>query len=123
MLNFSLRSHPDVLFGYSTSHVELIIRVENNGTVPMWAEADVSVPEHISLAPNGPLHKGRIRLGIIGKKESLEKSVRVYSTMQTAPLIYRCNAVLYLFNKDGVIDTRLEKPIDIRCEKKRDASL
>lgn len=123
MLSFSLRSHPDVLFGYSTSHVELIMRVENNGTVPMWAEADISVPEHVSLAPNGPLHKGRIRMGIIGKKECLEKSVRVYSTMQTAPQIYRCNATLYLFNKDGVIDTRLEKPIDVRCEKKKEASL
>jgi len=123
VVNLSLRCHPEVLFGYSSSHVELILRVENNTLHPLWAEADVNVPEHISLAPGAPLKKGRVRVGIIGKKEFLEKSVRVYSTTLTSPQIYRCNITLYVFNKDGVIDTRLEKPVDIRCEIKKEASL
>ena len=123
VVNLSLRCHPEVLFGYSSSHVELIMRVENTTGHPLWAEADVSVPENISLAPGAPLKKGRVRVGIVGKKEFLEKSVRVYSTTLASPQIYRCNVVLYVFNKDGVIDTRLERPVDIRCEVKKEASL
>lgn len=123
MVNLGLRCHPEVLFGYSTSYVELILRVENSGEHPVWAEADVSVPELISLAPGGPLKKGRVRIGIIGKKEFLEKSVRVYSSSLTSPQVYRCNVTLYVFSKDGVIDTRLDKPVDVRCEVKKEASL
>ena len=123
VVKFSLRCHPEVLFGYSSSHVELIMRVENITDHPLWAEADVCVPENISLAPGAPLKKGRVRIGIIGKKEYLEKSVRVYSTTLASPQIYRCNVILYVFNKDGVIDTRLERPADIRCEVKKEASL
>ncbi len=123
VVNLSLRCHPEVLFGYSSSHVDLIMRVENNTDHALWAEADVVVPENISLAPGAPLKKGRVRVGIIGKKEYLEKSVRVYSTNLASPQIYRCNVVLYVFNKDGVIDSRLEKPADIRCEMKKEASL
>jgi hypothetical protein len=123
VVNLSLRCHPDVLFSYSSSHVELIMRVENIGDHPVWAEADVMAPEHVSLAPGGPLKKGRVRVGIVGKKEFLEKSVRVYSTTLASPQIYRCNIILYIFNKDGIIESRIEKPVDVRCEVKKEASL
>ena len=99
------------------------MRVENTGNHPVWAEADILVPEHISLALGVQLKKGRVRVGIVGKKEFLEKSVRVYGNSLTSPQIYRCNVVLYVFNKDGVIDSRVEKPVDVRCEVKKEASL
>lgn len=119
----SARYHPDVLFGYSSSHVELIIRVENPSLHQVWAEADVSVPEKLSLSPNNALKKGRVRIGIVGSKEFLEKAVKVYGTQTTGPQVYRCNVTLYLFNRDGVIDKRIEKPVDLRCELKKEASL
>jgi hypothetical protein len=123
VVNLTLRCHPEVLFSYLASHVELILRVENTGAHPVWAEADILVPERISLAPGADLKKGRVRVGIVAKKEFLEKSVRVYATSMTSPQIYRCNVVLYVFNKDGVIDSRIEKPVDVRCEVKKEASL
>ncbi len=123
MVKLSMRSHPEVLFSNSSAYVELIMRVENDSGNSLWAEADVSVPENISLAPGSSLRKGRVRVGIIGKKEYLEKSVRVYSTPLAMPQVYRCNVVLYVFNKDGVIDTRLEKPADIQCQMKKDATI
>jgi hypothetical protein len=123
MVNLSLRCHPDVLFGYSTHHIELILRVENNGDHPIWAEADVSVPEHISLSPNNSLKKGRLRIGIVGKNEFLEKSVRVYSTSYTQPQMYKCGVTLYAFSRDGVIESRMEKSHNLRCELKKEASL
>jgi hypothetical protein len=123
VVDLSLRCHPAVLFGCSSSHVELIMKVENSSDHPVWAEADVIVPENISLAPDAHLKKGRVRVGIVNHKEFLEKSVKVYSTSLTSPQIYRCNVVLYVFDKDGVIETRLEKPVDVRCEVKKEASL
>jgi len=122
LVNLSLRCHPDVLFGYSSSHVEVIVRVENDGDHPVWSEADVSVADHVSLAPNTELRKGRVRVGIVEKKQFLEKAVRVYSNTYTNPQMYRCNVTLYTFNKDGVIESRLEKTMDIRCEMKKEAT-
>ena len=123
VVKLTLRTHPEVLFGYSSNHVELILRVENEGDQPLWTEADVAVPEHLSLHPGNSLSKGRVRVGIVGKKEFLEKSVRVYSSSYTNPQMYKCNVTLYTFDKDGVIEKRLEKSINLRCEVKKEATL
>ncbi|NYZ73827.1 hypothetical protein H0O00_01670 [Candidatus Micrarchaeota archaeon] len=123
MTSLSMRTHPDVLFGFSSHHVELILRVENESDHPVWAEAEISVPENISLSPNNSLRKGRVRVGIIGKNEFLEKAVRVYSSSLTNPQMYKCDATLFVFNKDGVIDSRMEKSFNLRCELKKEATL
>jgi hypothetical protein len=123
MVNISIRNHPDVLFAYSANHLEVILRVENPASEPVWAEADLSVPENLSLSPDSRLRKGRVRVGIIGSNEFLEKAVRVYGGAYTNPQMYRCNATLYVFSKDGVINKRMEKSVDVRCEAKKEASL
>ncbi len=123
MASLSVRIHPDILFSYSSHHTELILRVENNDEHSVWAEADIHVPERLSLSPTNTLQKGRVRIGIIGTKEFLEKSVRIYSSTLTSPQIYKCNVVLYVFNKDGVIETRLEKAFNLRCEPKKEATM
>jgi len=123
VVKLTLRTHPEVLFGYSSSHVELILRVENEGEHPVWAEADVAVPEHLSLHPGNKLRKGRVRVGIVGNKEFLEKSVRIYSGSYTNPQMYKCDVTLFSFNRDGVIETRLERSLNLRCEVKKEATL
>lgn len=123
MVSLTIRNHPDVLFAYSANHVEVILRVENPAPEAVWAEADLSVPENLSLSPDSRLRKGRVRVGIVGRKEFLEKAVRVYGGAYTSPQMYRCNATLYVFNRDGIIGQRLEKSVDVRCEAKKEASL
>ncbi len=123
VVKVSLRSHPDVLFGFSNNHVELILRVENHGAHSVWAEADVSVPERLSLSPDSALRKGRLRVGIVGKEEYLEKAVKVYSNSFTNPQMYKCSVTLFAFNRDGVIEERQEKSLNLRCELKKEASL
>lgn len=114
--------HPDVLFAYLNNYVELIIRVENRGKGALWSEADIKVPEKISLSPNSELRKGRVRIGIIDSKEYLEKAVRIYANGYTNPQVYRGKVILYVFDKDGVIQSRMEKPFDARVEMKKEAS-
>ena len=123
MLEFSIRSHPDVLFAYSQNHVNLIVRVENHGAKPMWCEADIKTPENISLSPTSDLRKGRVRIGILTKKEFIEKSVRIFANSYTAPQMYQLEVTLYAFNKDGIIDGRLEKKTEVRCELKKEETI
>ncbi len=123
MIDLKLRIHPNVLFAYSANYVEAIIRVENRGKEPVWCEADIKIPEKVSLNPTSELSRGRIRLGIITKKEYLERAVRIFANNYTNPQVYRATVTVYVFNKDGVIETRLEKPIDIRCELKKEETL
>lgn len=122
MVNLELRTHPNVLFAYTQNHVEMILRVENKREIS-WAEADIHVPEKMSLSPDNSLRKGRVRIGIIEKNQYLEKAVRIYANTYTNPQMYRCRSIVYLYNKDGVIDGRIEKAVDIRCEMKKSAVL
>jgi hypothetical protein len=123
MINLELRTHPSVLFAYSQNYVDLIIRVENAGDNNYWSEADIIVPERLSLSPDGNLRKGRMRIGILGKNEFIEKAAKVYANAYTNPQIYRCKVVLYSYNRDGVIEGRLEKSVDVRCELKKPPTL
>ncbi|HID72968.1 TPA: hypothetical protein EYP38_03415 [Candidatus Micrarchaeota archaeon] len=123
MIGFQLRTHPDVLFCYTNNYLELISRVDNKGDHPLWAEADVKVPEKLSLSPDNELRKGRVRVGIVNTKEFLEKGVRVYANKYTAPQMYKCDVTLYIYNKDGIIESRLEKSLNVRCERKKEEAL
>ena len=122
MVNLEIRTHPGVIFAYAPNHIELIVRVENNSH-SCWAEADVSVPDRLSLSPDNSLRKGRVRIGIVESNQFLEKAVRIYANTYTNPQMYRCKAIVYVYNKDGVIESRLEKTIDLRCEMKKSAVL
>ncbi len=123
MIRFDVRSHPDVIFGYSPNHIELLTRVENKGENAVWAEADIKVPEKLSLGPDSPLQRGRVRIGIVGSKEFLEKGVRIFANKYTNPQMYKCAVTLYIYSKDGIIENRLEKAINVRCELKKEATL
>jgi len=123
LVELKLRLHPNVVFAYKPNYVEIIARIENRNKEPVWCEAEVKVPENISLSPTSSLPRGRLRLGIITKKEYLEKAVRIFANNYTNPQVYRATITMFVFNKDGVIDKRIEKSIDIRCELKKEETL
>jgi hypothetical protein len=119
MVNFDVRVHPGVMFAYSQNFVELIINAANEGGESRWCEANIHVPEKLSLSPDNALRKARMRVGIIEKDARLEKNLRIYAGELTNPQMYRCKITLYTYDKNGVVDMRLEKGIDIRCEVKK----
>lgn len=123
MIDFSLRLHPDVLFAYEQNYINLIIRVENRGNNHVWCETDIKVSDGISLSPANALIKGRVRVGILGKNEFIEKSVRVFGNQYTSPQVYQASGTLYVFSGDGVIESRMEKNVEIRCERKKNESV
>ena len=120
MFDFTARFHPDVLFSYSQNHTDLILRVENKSPNIVWTEAEVITTEGISLSHDGRVSKGRIRIGILSNKEFIEKSVRIYASKMTPAQMYRCDLILFVFDKDGVIKSRIEKKISIKVESKKE---
>jgi len=122
VVNLDVTTHPDVVFAYSPNYIEATIRVANPAGELCWAEADVYAPK-LSLSPDSMLRKGRVRVGIVEKEGNAEKVVRIYANPYTNPQMYRCKVVLYVYSKDGVIATRLEKPVDVRCEVKKEATI
>jgi hypothetical protein len=118
MTELLVKTHPEVLFANMQNSTDIILKVENKGQV-CWAEADVNLPESISLSPTGQLGKGRIRIGIVDSGAFLEKAVKIYASSDTKPNIYNCNIVLFTYNKEGVVEERLEKTVNVKCEPKR----
>ncbi|VVB98518.1 Uncharacterised protein [uncultured archaeon] len=118
----AVRVHPETLYARMQNEVALILRVENKGA-SRWAEAEVEVPEKLSLAPLAHLHKGRMRVGIVGRNQALEKSVKIYASAYTGAQPYECRLVVFTYDKDGVIDERIELPFQVKCEEQKPAVL
>ncbi len=122
MIALKIRIHPGVLFSFENNSADLIIRVENKDSSPYWIEADITIPEGLSLSPIDGLQKGRLRVGIVGGNEFLEKSVKVYANRYSEPRIYGAAIILYSYDKNGVIESRQIKKANIRCETKKEES-
>lgn len=116
------KTHPQTIYARIHNDISLILRIENSRET-RWVEADVSVPEKLSLAPDTVLLKGRMRVGIIENNEALEKSVRIYANEYTDAQLYVCKITIFTYDKDGVIDQRVELPLDLRCEEQKPSVL
>ncbi|MGV8176844.1 MAG: hypothetical protein ACP5NX_03525 [Candidatus Bilamarchaeaceae archaeon] len=123
MVEAKLRMHPDVLVAYGPHHADLIVRAENHSPRSVWAECDVHLGKGLSLSPDTELLKGRARIGILGKNQFIEKRIKIYANKYTQPRMYPCEVVVFSFDKNAVIEQRVEKGINIRCELNRKATL
>ncbi|MDD5337442.1 MAG: hypothetical protein PHS02_03070 [Candidatus ainarchaeum sp.] len=121
-MKVSVRIHPETLYSRMQNSVQLTLRVENEGEA-RWVEAELKVPDKISLAPDIHLNEGRMRAGIVGKNEALEKSVKVYASAYTDAQRYECRLVVFSYDKDAVIDQRIEVPFTVNCEEQKPAVL
>jgi len=93
------------------------VSVKNEGTTPLWVEADLMIPEAISLAPDKLLSHGRLRIGIALPGERISKKVRIFGGASSYPDTYVLRLTFFGFGKDGTISERCELRADLRCEK------
>lgn len=115
-LRVSSSFYPIRLNAYIRNEAELTIEIENTNDTASWTECDVIVPDALSLAPDRELTKGRLRIGIIGPKETRVGKCKVYAGARTYPDTYMIKLVAYGYGKDGAISTREEKKSYLRCE-------
>ena len=99
------------------NEVELELAVKNEGQEPRWIEADVVVPEAISLAPDRSLSKGRVRIGVALPGEKISKRLKIYGGASSYPDKYAIRLTFYGYGKDGTIAERCELKSELRCEK------
>ncbi len=118
----TVRLHPETLYARRHNDAAMIVRVENPGGT-RWVEADVHIPEKLSLASDTHLRKGRVRVGIMEKGEALEKSIRIYASEYTDAQLYNCKIIVFSYDKDGVIDERFDVPFTVKCEEQKPSVL
>lgn len=121
-MDVKMRAHPQTLYARMQNQVQLILRLENKGET-RYVEAEVRVPEKLSLAPNTRLNEGRIRAGIVEKGEALEKSVRIYASAYTDAQAYPIRIIVFTYDKDAVIDERIELLFELKAEEQKPAVL
>ena len=117
MLNPNTHFSPIRMPAFMRSEVEMEVTVKNEGNAPLWVEADLVIPEAVSLAPDKTLPHGRMRIGIALPGERISKKVRIFGGAQSYPDTYVLRLTLFGYGKDGTIVERCELRADLRCEK------
>lgn len=117
MLNPSTHFSPIRMEAYARNEVEMELSVRNEGDSPRWVEADISVPEAVSLAPDRSLPKARVRVGIALMGEKISKKIKIYGGAGSYPDTYTIRLTFYGYDRDGTIAERAEFRSELRCEK------
>ncbi|MCL5430277.1 MAG: hypothetical protein M1504_02245 [Candidatus Marsarchaeota archaeon] len=86
-----------------------------------WVECDVVVTPPLSLAYDSEMNMGRTRIGLLKPDSTLSKLVRLYTRPNNYPDDYKLNVVAYVYDEDGAIAERLERPVSIVCVEKETA--
>ncbi len=102
------------------SEARLILMVRNNKRGYRWYEADVEVPHHLSLVPDYTLRKGKVRLGILRRNEYISKFIKLYSSEFTPPNIYPIRITVYAYNKEGVVDERVDLTVSAKAVERKE---
>lgn len=110
---------PSEINAFQKQEAELKIEVGNLSNEHVWCEVDVSLPSTLSLAPHQQLQKGRMRIGIIPPGQSSTKSCKIYSNSSTFPDVHEIEIIAYIFNKNGVIEERLETKQQLKTIQKQ----
>ncbi|MEM2974602.1 MAG: hypothetical protein QW112_03200 [Candidatus Micrarchaeia archaeon] len=115
MLKISSKFYPVRVIAFTRNETEMDITIENEGKEICWVEADIALPEGLSLASDRSLRNGRLRVGIIFPDESRTARCKIYAGSETYPSIYNISIVGYAYGKDGMISGKSEARADLRC--------
>ncbi len=117
-MKVSLSTYPDSVSAYPAKPIELIIEVESTLETPLWLEAEVRVEPGMSFALNKNINSGRFRLGICEGRDTLSKSIKLYTGHNVRPYLYKCNVSVFAFDKNGISAGREDKHTLIKAKSK-----
>jgi len=109
----SLTSEKIKAFTYNEFEMNLAIITDD--AEPYWVEALYEVPVPLTLAPDKSLVTAKGLIGILQKGEKREKRVKIYTSSDVYPNIYKIKVTLYIYDKDGAISERKEYTKELEC--------
>jgi len=109
---------PGPLSARKADSVEIVIKIDSTREVPMWYEADVKLPPALSLSQTRMVSTGRYRIGICEPRGSLSKGIKVYSSHNTPPQLYKCDIALFAYDGEANQKDRSDMYVQLRCENK-----
>jgi len=113
-----LSIYPGPLAARKADSVEIAIKIDSTSDLPMWYEAEVRLPPALSLSPAGVVSTGRYRIGICEPRGSLSKGIKVYSSQNTPPHLYKCDVALFAYDEQANLKDRMDMHVQLRCENK-----
>ncbi len=111
--------YPLRLIAYQRSSVDLIFKISNRSSSVLWIEADVILPNTLSLSEDKQIPRARIRLGLVGSQGELVRPVKIYGNVNTYPDTYKIVYKVRGFDRYGMFKGEWEGHCYLRCERYR----
>jgi hypothetical protein len=111
---------PEELKAFMKNEFRMKVEFRNHDPEKMyWCESDIVAKAPLSLAHDMPLENGRIRIGLLRPNSTINKVVNLYTLPNNFPDSYRINFVVYLYDEEGTISSRIEETCSIECRQNK----
>ena len=117
-MKVSLNTYPESIPAYPGTTIDLIIDAKSSSENPSWLEAEVRLEGGFSLKPSNSARAGRFRVGICEGRDSCSKSIKLYAEHNVRPQLYKCHVSLFVFNRKGESQGRIDEHTLIKCNSK-----
>ena len=117
-MKVNLHTYPESVVAYPGRTIDLIIDVDSSGENPIWLEAEIKVEPGISLSGDKNVHAGRFRLGICEGRDSLSKSIKIYTEHNVKSHLYKAHVSIFAYNSKGESAGRVDEHALIKCNSK-----
>ncbi|MCD6227048.1 hypothetical protein J7J90_00975 [Candidatus Micrarchaeota archaeon] len=114
-VNISTRLYPLRMIAYSHNSVDVTFTINNMTNEMLWLECDIKTPETLSLSKSDRICKGRFRFGIIGPKNIIEKTIKIYGNVATYPDVYNVKTTIKVFDRFGKERNNIDHKFNVRC--------
>ncbi|MCC7570875.1 hypothetical protein KO465_06040 [Candidatus Micrarchaeota archaeon] len=116
-IRVSTKIYPLRVIAYTNTSVDVTFFLQNQLNEILWLECDMEIPENLSLSNKSRVTKGRMRIGIMGPRDTIEKPIKIYSTPITYPDVYNIKCNIRVFNRFGAELDSVDHRFNIRCIK------
>ncbi|MFP3949660.1 MAG: hypothetical protein ACLFUZ_01020 [Candidatus Micrarchaeia archaeon] len=117
-MKVNLDTYPESIPAYPGKTIDLIIDANSSGENPSWLEAEVKLEGGFSLRASNSVRTGRFRVGICEGRESCSKAIKLYAEHNVRPNLYKCHVSLFVFNREGKAQGRIDEHTLIKCNSK-----
>ncbi|MCD6279934.1 hypothetical protein J7J26_04165 [Candidatus Micrarchaeota archaeon] len=116
-IGVSTEFYPIRLVAYRSNYVELMLKVKNKTSEPIWIETDILLPDALSLSETKPITKARVRVGLLFSNDTITKPIKIYGNIVTYPNNYHVHLNVNGYDKYGRQKSRQTSEATLRCEK------